>query len=77
MLQDLIRELKGELSGHFEDVVLALLMTPKEYDAFVLREAMKVRVVVGVVVGGVVGGGKVYIGEYGTSGSDHMYINIS
>ena len=33
--------------------MLALLMTPKEYDAFALREAMKVGVVVGGVVGGV------------------------
>ena len=40
--QDLIKELKGELSGHFEEVVLALMMTPREYDAFVIRKAIEV-----------------------------------
>ncbi|TRY60693.1 hypothetical protein DNTS_017086 [Danionella cerebrum] len=33
--------LKKALSGHFEDVVLALLMTPPEYDAFEMHRAMK------------------------------------
>jgi len=39
--KDLIRELKSELSGHFEQVVLALLMTPAEYDAHELRKSVK------------------------------------
>jgi annexin A7/11 len=39
--KDLIQELKSELSGHFEDSVLALLMTLTEYDAEQLRKAMK------------------------------------
>ena len=42
--KDLIGELKSELSGHFEDVVLGLLMTPTEYDAHELRTAVKVSV---------------------------------
>lgn len=42
-LQDLVKELKSEVSGHFEDVILALMMTPEEYDAHELRSAMKVR----------------------------------
>nr|AAH92685.1 Annexin A1b [Danio rerio]AAI64147.1 Anxa1b protein [Danio rerio]AAO20268.1 annexin 1b [Danio rerio] len=33
--------LKKALSSHLEDVVLALLMTPSEYDAFEMRKAMK------------------------------------
>lgn len=41
-MQDMIRELKSELSGNFEKVVLGLLMTPAEFDAHELRVAMKV-----------------------------------
>lgn len=39
--KDLISELKSELSGHFEQAVLGLMMTPAEYDADQLRAAMK------------------------------------
>ncbi|XP_065828500.1 annexin A4-like [Oscarella lobularis] len=39
--KDLIKELKSELSGKFEDLVLALMMSPREYDAYELRRAMK------------------------------------
>jgi len=42
VLQDLISELKSELSGRFEKAILALFMTPPEYDAQELRSAMKV-----------------------------------
>ena len=41
-VQDLIQDLKSELSGNFEKVILALMMTPAQYDAFELRSAMKV-----------------------------------
>lgn len=39
--RDLIQDLKSELSGNFERVILGLMMTPAEYDAFELRNAMK------------------------------------
>jgi len=41
-LQDLISELKSELSGRFERAILALFYTPSEHDAYELRSAMKV-----------------------------------
>ncbi|XP_051533289.1 annexin A1-like isoform X4 [Myxocyprinus asiaticus] len=34
-------DLKKALKSHFEEVVLALLMTPPEYDAFEMKRAMK------------------------------------
>lgn len=40
--QDLIKELKSELGGKLEAVVLALMMKPDEYLASQLRNAMKV-----------------------------------
>ncbi|XP_068077273.2 uncharacterized protein isoform X2 [Danio rerio] len=40
-LRLLADELKKALKSHLEDVVLALLMTPSEYDAFEMRRAMK------------------------------------
>ena len=49
-LQDLIRELKSELSRHFEDVVLALMMTPTEYECYELRESMKVLLFLNVLL---------------------------
>lgn len=43
MMQDLLQELKSKLSGNFGQVILALMMTPIEYDAYELRNAVKVR----------------------------------
>ena len=39
--KDLIKELKSELGGKLEDVVLGLFQTPTEYDATCLYKAMK------------------------------------
>lgn len=38
----MIKELKSELSGNYENLVLALLMPPDEYDAYELNRAMEV-----------------------------------
>uniref|UniRef100_A0A8C1AXN0 Annexin n=1 Tax=Cyprinus carpio carpio TaxID=630221 RepID=A0A8C1AXN0_CYPCA len=40
-LQDLIKDLKSELSGNFEKLVLAMLKTPAQFDAYELKEAIK------------------------------------
>ena len=42
--QDLVKNLKSELKGKLEEVVLCLMMSPAEFDAMQLRKAMKVRV---------------------------------
>uniref|UniRef100_A0A672RA58 Annexin n=1 Tax=Sinocyclocheilus grahami TaxID=75366 RepID=A0A672RA58_SINGR len=39
--KDLIKDLKSELSGNFEKLVLATLKTPAQYDAYELKEAIK------------------------------------
>ena len=39
--RDLIQDLKKELSGNFENVVVAMFQTPPEYDAECLHKAMK------------------------------------
>jgi annexin A7/11 len=38
--KDLIQEVKSEVSGHFEELCVALLKTPTEFDAEELRESM-------------------------------------
>ena len=40
--KDLIKDLKSELSGNMEELILALFMPPTYYDAWSLRNAMKV-----------------------------------
>lgn len=41
--QDLIKELKGELSGNLKECVKSLCMKPAEFDAEQLHNAMKVK----------------------------------
>lgn len=43
-LQDLIHDLKSELSGNFETLVLAMLKSPAELDAFELHHAIAVSI---------------------------------
>lgn len=40
--KDLISDLKSELSGDFEDLILALMEPPAKYDALQMRKAMAV-----------------------------------
>ena len=40
LLQDLIEEMKGELKGDFEEVIVALLMESVEYDVHCLHAAV-------------------------------------
>ena len=42
-MQDLIDDLKSELSGDFENVMVGLMKTPADYDASELKSAIKVR----------------------------------
>ena len=39
--QDLVSALKDELTGDFEELIVALIYTPAEYDVHCLREAVE------------------------------------
>ena len=43
LLQDLVKEFKSELTGNFEDFIVALMDKKTLYDAKCLRRAMKVQ----------------------------------
>lgn len=43
VLQDLISDLKSELSGDLEELILALFKSTEYYDAWCLNKAMRVR----------------------------------
>lgn len=40
--QDLVKELKSELSGNFENAIVALMIPSSDYEVHELRKAMKV-----------------------------------
>ena len=41
-LQDLIEDIKSELSGDYKELVMALFVSPAEYDAWCIKEAIYV-----------------------------------
>ena len=41
LLQDLVSELKSEVGGDFGAVMLGLMMTPAEFDAYSMKQAVK------------------------------------
>ena len=43
-MQDLVDDLKSELSGNFEKVMVGLMMTTAGYDAHELKAAIKVSI---------------------------------
>ena len=43
MFQDLIDDLKYELTGNFERLIVSLMRTPPQHDAKEIHDALKVR----------------------------------
>lgn len=41
--KDLIHDLKSELSGKLEDLILAMFVPGPQYDAYAINKAIKVR----------------------------------
>lgn len=52
LLQDLMADLKSELSGSLAKLILGLMLTPAQYDAKQLRKAVEVIVTLLVLVAG-------------------------
>lgn len=52
LLQDLMADLKSELSGSLAKLILGLMLTPAQYDAKQLRKAVEVIVTLLVAQGG-------------------------
>ena len=50
--QDLIERLKSELSSNFENVIVAMMLTPAQYDAHEARRAMAGKWQDGACLGG-------------------------
>lgn len=42
VLKDLITDLKSELSGDYKELVMALFVSPAEFDAWCIKEAIYV-----------------------------------
>ena len=40
--KDLVRDIKSETSGHYEDLLVRLMMDNSNFDAYCLHKAMKV-----------------------------------
>lgn len=43
LFQDLMKDLKSELSKNLERLIIGLMLTPAEFDAKMMRKAMEVR----------------------------------
>lgn len=43
--QDLMKDLKSELSKNLERLIIGLMLTPAEFDAKMMRKAMEVRLI--------------------------------